>query len=438
VEPSAAALQPARVAVLGLGYVGCVTAACLARLGHRVMGIDRDEFKVKSVLAGEAPFYEPGLAQMVRETVAAGRLSASASIAEGLSETDVVLICVGTPSAKNGNLGLEQLRRVVEELAGLLGERSRPLTVAVRSTVYPGTCEEVVIAPLAACGQVSVVSNPEFLREGTAVKDFMQPSLLVVGGADAVAMKRVAALYAGLPVEPCLVSLRTAELIKYACNAYHALKIAFANEIGTLAANLGIDGAEVMDTLCRDTELNISPAYLKPGFAFGGSCLPKDLRALVYRAARLDLKLPLLEAVLPSNERHLDRALQILMELPAQRLGFFGLAFKENTDDLRESPVVALLEQLIGKGRTVRVFDSQILPDRLYGSNQRYLLAAIPHIGRLFDSSLEKMLGWADYVVIAQKPSPECAQMIASSGLPVMDLVKTIPAAQPVVEPTGA
>jgi GDP-mannose 6-dehydrogenase len=418
--------------------VGCVTAACLARLGHRVMGIDRDEFKVKSVLAGEAPFYEPGLAQMVRETVAAGRLSASASIAEGLSETDVVLICVGTPSAKNGNLGLEQLRRVVEELAGLLGERSRPLTVAVRSTVYPGTCEEVVIAPLAACGQVSVVSNPEFLREGTAVKDFMQPSLLVVGGADAVAMKRVAALYAGLPVEPCLVSLRTAELIKYACNAYHALKIAFANEIGTLAANLGIDGAEVMDTLCRDTELNISPAYLKPGFAFGGSCLPKDLRALVYRAARLDLKLPLLEAVLPSNERHLDRALQILMELPAQRLGFFGLAFKENTDDLRESPVVALLEQLIGKGRTVRVFDSQILPDRLYGSNQRYLLAAIPHIGRLFDSSLEKMLGWADYVVIAQKPSPECAQMIASSGLPVMDLVKTIPAAQPVVEPTGA
>jgi GDP-mannose 6-dehydrogenase len=415
-----------------------VTAACLARLGHRVMGVDRDEFKVKSVLAGEAPFYEPGLAQLVRETVAAGRLSASTTIAEGLAETDVVLISVGTPSARNGNLGLEQLRRVVEELAGLLGERSRPLTIAVRSTVYPGTCEEVVMEAMAGCRHVSVVSNPEFLREGTAVKDFMQPPLLVVGGVDAEAMKRVAGLYASLPVEPCLVSLRTAELIKYACNAYHALKITFANEIGTLAANLGIDGAEVMDTLCRDTELNISAAYLKPGFAFGGSCLPKDLRALVYRASRLDLRLPLLEAVLPSNEQHLERALQILMEMPARRLGFFGLAFKENTDDLRESPVVALLEQLIGKGRTVRVFDSQILPDRIYGSNQRYLLAAIPHIGKLFDASLETMLAWADYVVIAQKPSPECAHLIAASGLPVLDLVNTIPAPQPVVEPTGA
>jgi GDP-mannose 6-dehydrogenase len=437
VEPSAA-VQPARIAVLGLGYVGCVTAACLARLGHRVVGVDRDEFKVKSVLAGEAPFYEPGLAQIVQEAVAAGRLSASSSLAEGLAETDVVLICVGTPSAKNGNLGLEQLGRVVEELAGLLDGRSRPLTIAVRSTVYPGTCEEIVMAPLAGYDQVSVVSNPEFLREGTAVKDFMEPSLLVVGGVDAEAMKRVAGLYASLPVAPCLVSLRTAELIKYACNAYHAVKIAFANEIGTLAANLGIDGSEVMETLCRDTELNVSAAYLKPGFAFGGSCLPKDLRALVYRASRLDLKLPLLEAVLPSNERHLDRALEILMELPARRLGFFGLAFKENTDDLRESPVVALLEQLIGKGRTVRVFDSQIVPERIYGSNQRYLLAAIPHIGKLFDSSLEKMLEWADYVVIAQKPSPECARLIASSGLPVMDLVRTIPSPQTAVEPARA
>ncbi|HEV3333104.1 MAG TPA: nucleotide sugar dehydrogenase [Bryobacteraceae bacterium] len=429
-EPVVASGQPARVAVLGLGYVGCVTAACLASLGHRVVGVDRDEFKVKSVLAGEAPFYEPGLAQMVTEMVVQGRLSASTSIAEVLADTDIVLICVGTPSAKNGNLSLEQLRRVVGELAGLLAERSRPLIIAVRSTVYPGTCEEIVMAPLARYRQVSVVSNPEFLREGTAVKDFLEPSLLVVGGADEDSMQRVAGLYESLPVEPCLVSLRTAELIKYACNAYHAVKISFANEIGTLAANLGIDGAEVMATLCRDTQLNVSPAYLKPGFAFGGSCLPKDLRALVYRASRLDLNLPLLESVLPSNQQHLDRALQLLMELPAARLGFFGLAFKENTDDLRESPVVALLEQLIGKGRAVRVFDSQIRPDRIYGSNQRYLLAAIPHIGKLFDSSLETMLAWADTIVIAQKPSPDCAKVIASSGLPVLDLIHTIPSQQ--------
>jgi GDP-mannose 6-dehydrogenase len=425
--------RSARIAVLGLGYVGCVTAACLARLGHRVIGVDRDEFKMKQIRAGNAPFYEPGLAEIVQETVASGSLSASTELAGALADAEIVLICVGTPSAKNGNLDLEQLRRVVGEIGDALAREQRPLIIAVRSTVYPGTCEEVVHRPLARYG-AAVVANPEFLREGSAVKDFEEPSLVVVGGADGGAVRRVADIYAGLPVEPCLVSLRTAELIKYASNAFHAVKIGFANEIGTLASALGIDGAEVMDTLCRDTVLNISRAYLKPGFAFGGSCLPKDLRALVYQAGRLDLKLPLLESVLPSNERHLERALEILMDLPARRLGVFGLAFKENTDDLRESPTVALLEQLIGKGREVRVFDPQIVPDRIYGSNQRYLLAAIPHIGKLFDSSLERLLAWADHLVIAQKPSPENAALLAASGLPVTDLVNTIPTPQPVAE----
>jgi GDP-mannose 6-dehydrogenase len=399
--------------------------------------VDCDEFKVRSILAGVAPFYEPGLEEIVRDTVAAGSLTATTSLAEGLADAEIVLICVGTPSARNGNLNLEQLRRVVEELATLLSSNSRPLTIAVRSTVYPGTCEEAVLAPLARYRGVAVVSNPEFLREGTAVKDFMEPSLVVVGGSNREATARVAGIYAGLPAAPCLVSLRTAELIKYASNAFHAVKIAFANEMGTLAATLGIDGAEVMDAFCRDTVLNISPAYLKPGFAFGGSCLPKDLRALAYRASRLDLKLPLLESVLPSNERHLERSFQAIMDLPARRLGVFGLAFKENTDDLRESPVVILLERLIGKGRNVRVFDPHIVPGRIYGSNQRYLLAAIPHIGKLFAPSLEEMLGWADHLVIAQRPSPECAALIASSALSVTDLVTTIPAPQPVAEPTA-
>jgi len=427
-----------RITVLGLGYVGCVTAACLARLGHKVVGVDRDEFKVNQILSGAAPFYEPGLEEIIRETVATGALSASTSLPEALDKAEIVLICVGTPSAKNGNLGLEQLRRVVGEIRDVLAARSgsRLPVIAVRSTVYPGTCEEVVLATLARFG-VAVVSNPEFLREGNAVRDFQEPSLLVVGGSDGEAVRRVAGIYAGLPIEPCLVSLRTAELIKYACNAFHAVKIGFANEIGTLAAALGIDGAEVMDTLCRDTVLNVSRAYLKPGFAFGGSCLPKDLRTLVYRASRLDLKLPLLESVLPSNGQHLERALQILMDLPARRLGVFGLAFKENTDDLRESPVVTLLEQLIGKGRDVRVFDPQILPDRIYGSNQQYLLAAIPHIGKLFDPSLEHLLAWADHLVIAQKPSPENAAAIAASGLPVTDLVNSIPTPQPVAATAG-
>jgi GDP-mannose 6-dehydrogenase len=399
-----------------------------------VVGVDRDEFKVASVQAGESPFFEPGLGEIVKEQVAAGRLSATASLAEALPTAEMALICVGTPSAKNGNLSLDQLRRVTEEIAGLVFNRPRPLTLAIRSTVYPGTCEELVMARLAACPHVTVVSNPEFLREGTAVRDFMQPSLLVVGGGNPEAVARVADLYAGLPVEPCLVSLRTAELIKYACNAFHALKIAFANEIGTLAANLDIDGAEVMETLCRDNQLNVSRAYLKPGFAFGGSCLPKDLRALVYRASRLDLKLPLLESVLPSNARHLERALESILDLPARRIGVFGLAFKENTDDLRESPVVTLLEQLIGKGRNVRVFDPRILPDQIYGSNRQYLMSAIPHIEKVFEPSLEQMLSWADYLVLAQKPWPEAAEQINGSRLPVLDLVGTVPAPQPMAE----
>jgi GDP-mannose 6-dehydrogenase len=243
---------------------------------------------------------------------------------------------------------------------------------------------------------------------------------------------RVASLYSALPVKPCLVALRTAELIKYACNAFHAVKVAFANEVGTLAGELGIDGGEVMETLCRDTSLNISPAYLKPGFAFGGSCLPKDLRALVYRAARLDLKLPLLESVLPSNQIHLERAIRLALELPG-RLGIFGLAFKENTDDLRESPVVQLLEALIGKGRTVRVYDPHINLGEIYGSNQQYLLRAIPHIGSLLDETLEAMLEGADHLLIAQKPAAEMSRRLQESGKPLVDLVGALTPAQAVL-----
>jgi GDP-mannose 6-dehydrogenase len=406
---------------LGLGYVGCVTAACLAHIGHRVVGVDRDPFKVESVLAGRAPFFEPGLEDLVQATVQAGRLSATVSLTDALKNADVALICVGTPSEKNGNLGLDQLRRVSQEIAANFPGRTKPLIVAVRSTVYPGTCEEVVLAELG--GGAAVVSNPEFLREGAAVKDFMEPSLLVVGGNDPAAVAQMAAIYSGLPVTPSIVALRTAELIKYACNAFHAVKIAFANEMGALATELGIDGREVMDTLCRDVSLNISRAYLKPGFAFGGSCLPKDLRALVYRAARLDLKLPLLENVLPSNNAHLDRAIQLALDLPGERVGVFGLAFKENTDDLRESPVVVLLEALIGKGRKVRVHDPHIQLGEIYGSNQRYIMNAIPHIGNLLDDRLAAMLDWADHVLVAQKPATEVMAKLEASGKPLIDLV---------------
>ena len=415
------ASSPVNVAVVGLGYVGCVTAACLAHVGNTVFGVDRDAHKVRNILDGQAPFFEPGLEEIIRASVTSGLLRATTSLPEAIAEADVVLVCVGTPSQKNGNLDLDQLRRVVGEIAASLPSRHKPLVVAIRSTVFPGTCEEVVIPALGS--SVPVVSNPEFLREGVAVRDFMEPSLVVVGGENRAAVDRVARLYEPLGVPPCLVSLRTAEMIKYACNAFHAVKIAFANEIGALSARLGIEPGEVMSTLCADVKLNASAAYLKPGFAFGGSCLPKDLRGLVYRASRLDVRLPMLESVLPSNNAQLTRAVEAVMDLPARRIACLGLAFKENTDDLRESPVVSMLEQLIGKGRYVRVFDPHIQLETIYGSNKNYILATIPHIERLMESSLDRLLSWADYVVVGQKQSDAVVSRIENSGLPVLDLV---------------
>jgi GDP-mannose 6-dehydrogenase len=418
-------IQKQTVAVLGLGYVGCVTAACLAELGHSVIGVDRDQSKVQSINAGRAPFYEPDLEALVANGIRTNNLRATTSASEALPDADVVLVCVGTPSERNGNLGLDQLKRAVEEIAASQTGRTKRLTVAIRSTVFPGTCEEIVIPGFSRLPHVSVVSNPEFLREGVAVRDFREPSLIVVGGDDPAAVKAVASLYDSLGVEASLVSLRTAEMIKYACNAFHAVKISFANEVGALSAKLNINAREVMTTLCQDTRLNISTAYLKPGFAFGGSCLPKDLRALTYRSARLDVKLPFLESVLNSNQAHLNRAIQEVLDLPAQRIGVIGLAFKENTDDLRESPVVSLLEQLLGKGRNVRVYDPHIRLDEIYGSNRDFILTAIPHIGRLLESRPETVLEWADHVVLAQPPSPDLQQTIRRSGRPVLDLVRS-------------
>lgn len=410
------------VAVFGLGYVGCVTAACLAKIGRRVIGIDQDEYKVQSLNARTAPFYEPGLAAIINETVSTGMLSATVSVAQALENADAALVCVGTPSERNGNLGLDQLRRVCQGISEACAGRSRPLVVAIRSTVFPGTCDDVVIPILGGNPALQVVSNPEFLREGVAVEDFLYPSLLVVGGHNSAAVKLVAGLYRELPVEACLVSLRTAEMIKYACNAFHAVKIAFANEIGALGERLGVDGREVMATLCRDEKLNISKAYLTPGFAFGGSCLPKDLRALNYRANRLDVEVPLLESVLASNREHLERGINAVLDVSG-KIGIVGLAFKEDTDDLRESPVVALVEHLIGKGRNIRICDPHISLESIYGSNRNFLLNAIPHISSLLEPRLDTLLAWADYLVITQKPTREVLTRLVDCGLPVVNLV---------------
>jgi GDP-mannose 6-dehydrogenase len=390
-------------------------------------GVDRDEHKVQCVLRGQAPFHEPGLPELVAQTTAAGRLTATCSLPEALQQADIALLCVGTPSEANGNISLEQIRRVCAEMAAVLPARSKPLTVAIRSTVFPGTCEEIVQPALGNHPLAPVVSNPEFLREGCAINDFFEPSLLVVGGAEPAPVRRVADLYAALPVEASLVSLRTAEMIKYACNAFHAVKIGFSNEIGSLGASLGVDSDELMRVVCRDTKLNLSRAYLKPGFAFGGSCLPKDLRALVYRAGRFDLHLPLLSSILPSNSTHLERAIEAVLALPARQLGIFGLTFKEDTDDLRESPVVALLERLLGKGRALRVFDPHVQLSRIYGSNRNFLLTSLPHIGKLLVDNLEELLGWADHLVIAQKAPAALAGRLAGSGLPALDLTRIPP-----------
>ena len=410
------------VIVMGLGYVGCVSAACFAEIGHSVLGVDRDINKMEAVRRAQSPFFEAGLDILIQRNVAEGRLKAGALDAEALDAADVVMLCVGTPSQANGNIDLSHLRRVCDDIAALLRPRTKRLIVTVRSTVFPGTCESLLETVFAHREDVDIVSNPEFLREGTAVKDFMEPSLLVVGGSTDQAAQSVADLYAGLPGEVSIVSLRTAELIKYACNAFHALKIGFANEIGSLASSLGVNPDQVMATLCRDTKLNVSSAYLKPGFAFGGSCLPKDLRALTFRASRLDLKLPLLESVLSSNDEHLKRSIRDVLDLPGKRIGIFGLAFKEDTDDLRESPVITIIEHLIGKGRAVRIYDPHIQLDEIYGSNLSFVVSALPHIGRLLTRSLDQLIASSDTLVIAQTPAAQ-AQM-AASGLAILDLTK--------------
>jgi GDP-mannose 6-dehydrogenase len=418
---SGAKLVKPTIAVFGLGYVGCVTAACFASLGFRVVGVDVDARKVRAIQDGRSPFYEPGLEPLIAEHLSTGLLTATLSTADALHDADHAFLCVGTPSAANGNLNLEQLRKVALEIGGHLNGRTRPLTVVVRSTIFPGTCDEIVTPALQS--KADVVANPEFLREGSAVRDFMEPSVVVIGSNNRAAAERVAALYEGLPGKMSIVGLRTAELVKYTFNTFHALKIAFANEIGTLSTFLGLDGTEVMETLCLDTKLNISPAYMKPGFAFGGSCLPKDLRALNYRARRLDLDFPLLRSVLPSNEAHIERAFNRVMETGCRKIGIYGLAFKPNTDDLRESPSVALIERLIGKGCDVKIYDPHICLDAIYGSNRAFLLSSLPHIGRCMEEGLPRLLSWAELIVVTQEPKAEMRQTLLQSPVPVIDLV---------------
>ena len=419
-----------RIAVFGLGYVGCTSAACLAARGNTVIGVDSNPDKVKMIAEGRSPVLEPGLPELVAENVACGRLRAVDNAQEAVAETELSLICIGTPSASNGSLDTNALERVAWDIGSYLPDNPGRHTVVVRSTVLPGTTEEILIpileeaSSLLAGRDFGVAMNPEFLREGSSIADFNDPPKTVVGQLDDESGQPVAALHSDFAAPLFRVPIRVAEMVKYVDNFFHALKIAFANEIGAASQSFGIDSHEVMNVFCADTKLNISTAYLQPGFAFGGSCLPNDISALLYATRRADLELPLLEHVLASNERHFQRTVDTLTELGCRRIGMFGLAFKPGTDDLRNSPLVELAERLLGKGFRLKIYDPQVSLSELVGSNREYIKSRIPHLSALLAQSAEEVLEHAEVCVIGVSTKETIEAMAQANGRRVVDLVR--------------
>jgi GDP-mannose 6-dehydrogenase len=397
------------ISVFGLGYVGTVTAACLAHMGHNVIGVDLSSTKVEALQAGRSPIVEPRLGDLIAESHRGGRLRATAESEYAVLNSDVSFLCVGTPSLRNGKLDLGHIEPVCREIGTVLAKKNAFHLVVLRSTVLPGTAETIVVPTLEKfsrkkLGQdFGVCVNPEFMREGTAVADFLEPVVTVIGAAEPTHSARLRELYKWAPGRIFETSFRSAEMVKYVCNAWHALKVSFANEVGTLAKELEVDAASIVEIFTADTKLNISPTYLKPGFAFGGSCLPKDVRALNYRAKELDLNLPLFQSILPSNDEHLDRAVEMVLATGKKKIGMLGLSFKAATDDLRESPQVQLVKRLLGEGRHIRIWDENVSLGRLIGSNRLYIEEVIPHIGSLLSTSLHEVVTGAEVVVIATR-----------------------------------
>ncbi|MEV6611134.1 nucleotide sugar dehydrogenase [Kutzneria sp. NPDC051319] len=424
-----------KISVFGLGYVGCVSAACLAGQGHRVVGVDVNQVKVDLIAAGKAPVVEERIGELTAEVVASGALRATTDVAVAIADSDVSLICVGTPSAPNGSLSTVYLERVCEEIGAAMAAKTGRHTVVLRSTMLPGTCLDLLLpileksSGLTAGVDFGVAVNPEFLREGTSVRDFFDPPKTVIGEFDTASGDVVAALYEGLPGEVFRVPVPVAEMTKYADNAFHGLKIAFANELGSVARALNVDSHRVMDVFLADRKLNVSPAYLRPGFAFGGSCLPKDLRGLVYAARRADVAVPLLSHVLPSNEEHLKRAFEFIAATGRRRIGLFGLSFKPGTDDLRESPLVELAERLLGKGYDLRIYDANVTLSRLMGANREYIESRLPHLGELLSNSVTEVMAHSEVCVIGCRDdavlealAPE--QFNAAGERVIVDLVR--------------
>jgi GDP-mannose 6-dehydrogenase len=394
------------ISVFGLGYVGCVSSACFANEGHQVIGVDVSQAKVDMVNAGKATIVENGIAEMVADVVSSGRLRATTDVAAAVRDSDISLVCVGTPSRSNGSIDLRYVERVCQDIGAALKTKTSRHTVVIRSTVLPGTTRQLVIPALeGASGKragvdFGVCMNPEFLREGTSIRDFYEPPFTLIGADDEGSGETVAAIYAGIQTPLHVTATGVAEMIKYACNCFHGLKVGFANEIGNVCKAFGIDSHEVMRLFCLDGKLNLSPAYLRPGFAFGGSCLPKDLRAITYHARTADVATPILSAALESNQRQIERAYEMVRAAGSKKIGVLGLAFKAGTDDLRESPMVTLVEMLLGKGFTLSIYDRDVSQARLIGSNREYIEKEIPHIWSMMRSSIEEVLGESDVVII--------------------------------------
>ena len=420
-----------KICVLGLGYVGAVSAACLAQEGHEVIGVDPESRKVDLINAGKTPIIEKDVGSIIEQQMAAGRLRATTDVSAAVEQADLSMVCVGTPSRANGDIELKFVRRVCEQIGAALRHHHGAPAVVFRSTMLPGTMREVVIPTLEASSgrragvEFGVCINPEFLREGTAVHDYANPPKTVIGELNRASGDLLTTLYARITAPLVRTDIETAEMVKYADNAWHALKVGFANEIGNLCKGLKVDSHRVMDIFCQDTKLNLSPYYLKPGFAFGGSCLPKDLRALLYKAKTLDVSLSILAAILPSNEQQLERGVRAVIEMGSKKVGILGFSFKAGTDDLRESPVVDLTERLIGKGYDLRIYDRNVNLARIHGANRDYILNHIPHIARLMVSSIDEVLDHARTIVIGNSAAEfRDVPRRLGDGQSIIDLVR--------------
>ena len=420
-----------KISIFGLGYVGTVSAGCLANEGHEVIGVDPVGTKVELINRGQSPIIEAEIGEIIAAASYAGLLRATDDSIRAICETELSFVCVGTPSQANGNLDLRYIRRICEEIGEALREKVARHTIVIRSTILPGTMRKVVIPTLEefsgkkAGVDFGVCNNPEFLREGSAVKDFRCPPKTVIGELDRRSGDMLAALYEHLDAPLIRTEIETAEMVKYVDNSWHALKVGYANEIGNLCKSFGIDGHAVMDIFCQDRKLNISPAYLKPGFAFGGSCLPKDLRALSYQAKMHDLQLPILTSILPSNELQIARGLQLIKDKGHKRVGILGFSFKAGTDDLRESPLIEVIEHLIGKGYDLRIYDKNVKLACLVGANRDFILNRIPHISKLMVHDMADVLDHAETVVIGNKdPDFENVPHRLRDGQMLVDFVR--------------